>query len=240
MFDEEPVYVNKISPNDRRLLEEMTAVHDWSYDRFRHVIISLGILGEGVAVPGFNRPDLVHVRGIKPYVDSLARATAQNGSEYSQSILVDKHERCLVMGKIRKGDGKSVPIDTRAAPGKTGVQVFVGGIHTHPGAELAHGFSPTDYKSLLTDKRYQIGIMSYGQDQIMMALKTSATPNNQREETVAARLATIEADFLRSNRGVDFIRLIDFNKQVCAEFGLTLYMNGTNGGDLLKRIEVTT
>jgi hypothetical protein len=239
MFDGEPVYVNRISPADQRVLEEVTAAANWNYDRFRQVVISLGILGEGAAIPGFNRPESISVQGMKPYIDKLSQATGQSGVEYSQSILVDKREKGLVMGKITRGNGTSVAIDTRAAPGREGWQVFVGGIHTHPGVEAAHGLSPTDYRSLLTDKRYQAEIMTYGRDQIMMALKTSVTPNNLRAEVVATRLAIIEEDFLRRGSSLDFMRVIDFNKQVCAEFGLTMYTNGMSGGDLLRRVEVT-
>jgi hypothetical protein len=96
MFDSEQPYINRISEREQRLLEELTLPRAWDYGRFRQVLISLGCVGKGAAIPAINRPDSVHIQGMRPFVDRLSRLTKVNGVEYGQTVLVDREEKSLL------------------------------------------------------------------------------------------------------------------------------------------------
>ncbi len=73
-----------------------------------------------------------------------------------------------------------------------------------------------------------------------MAVKTSVTPNKLGIEAIKKHLAEVKRDFLDNPTGGSMeIRVVNFNKQVCMEFGLTLYLSDPRSGDLMERIDVT-
>ena len=129
-------------------------------------------------------------------------------------------------------------IDARGAPGRRGKQACVGIVHVHPKWGVDKWLSDTDYETFLTDDMVLMTLMTYGEGQMLMAIKTSATPNNLKKESVSSRLRGLTGDFINRGNGDGFSRVESLNKQVCTEFGLTLYFNN-RGGDLMNRIEVT-
>ena len=56
---------------------------------------------------------------------------------------------------------------------------------------------------------------------------------------IAKRINDIDADYHTNGVGSNQQRTVDFNKAVCVEMGLTLYMMDAKSRDLAKRVEVT-
>lgn len=120
---------------------------------------------------------------------------------------------------------------------------MVGSAHTHPTntfAETAHGMSGEDYTELLSDPSEQFALMAWGEgDFRMVVLKTSVTPNKMSQEDVKTRIKKLEDEFLHGKSGISMKDVVDFNKMMCLEFGLTMYLADAKSRDLYDRVDVT-
>ena len=82
-------------------------------------------------------------------------------------------------------------------------------------------------------------LMAFGEEYLMIVLKTSATPNNIDSKRVDKRIQDIEREFLNSGKNM-VTSVVDINKTVCTEFGLVMYLADDKSRDLLNRVEVTS
>lgn len=71
-------------------------------------------------------------------------------------------------------------------------------------------------------------------------LKTSVTPNNLSEDSINRRIHEAEQNFLERSPEHEIVKVVDFNKSVCTEFGLTMYMANKRSNDLFERVDVTS
>lgn len=123
--------------------------------------------------------------------------------------------------------------------------VAIGDVHTHPTHKRSyltgHGMSPEDYYSLTSQSQQQFAMISYGEFDRLLVLKTSTTPNNLSPASVRRRIDSVKRDFLKlSGDAVGTIKsMVDFNKAMCLEFGLVMYTANKESKDLFTRAEVT-
>jgi len=228
------------------VIEAVTSPKYWDYSDFEKATCVLTTFGPGVFVPAYNRPESIHLQGMRRTIDALDAKTDHTGKEHARSVLADVESRSLVYGRTTTGSAFRTRIDTARQPGREQYQRLVGSIHTHPltigeaGLEsVSHGFSNKDFTTFLTDLDQQFMIIRFGRNTLIM-LKTSATPNSLSEESVEAHVQSLTDEFISGNHPSTVLaQAITFNKAVCTEFGLTLYLATEKSKDLAQRIEVT-
>ncbi len=218
-----PIYKPSIiHPEDRKAIDAITGSKNWDYKRFKSTLIALGTVGNGEHVPAYNRPDSIHVQGWREFIDDLNHRSDTDNVEYSRGIFVDHSKQSLFFSdKIYKGNYKSARLILDSPPSRPS-STPIGSIHTHPGNEgSAFGFSDADYNVFLTDKRQLY---------------------NMPTENITKRVDSLKKEFFDFPRTFGMPaekRIMEFNKKVCVEFGLTLYKASPQDRDLLSRIEVT-
>lgn len=242
-MESKDIYVSRIHPEDVQVLDQLTQPKSWDFKQFRKVLIALGIVGNGQAIPAPNRPDTIHLQGLKQYTDDLLKRTKVNDREHAQVVFVDTDRKSLVMsGKITIGSATETRLDTTKELGREKFQRIIGSLHTHPvtgNSMAAHGLSGQDYRTFLNDPEQQMMMIAYGESTLMMVLKTSATPNNLSEEAVDGHMKSCEQDYLDASSEYPIQKIVDFNKGVCMELGLTMYLADQRSRDLFTRVEVT-
>jgi hypothetical protein len=241
---EDELYVNNIHPEDAKKIDDLTTPRNWDYEQFKIVLVALGTVGGGQAIPAKNRPNSIHLQNWRKHINDLVSRTRKNGREHARVVFVDKERHTLVFsGKITVGTATRTRLDMTSAPGRELYQAPIASIHSHPLDKrtlAAHGFSGQDYRTFLGDPRQQAMLITYGEKNVMMILKTSVTPNNMSEASINRRIANCEEEFLTSSKSHPLEKIVAFNKTVCMETGLTLYVADENSRDLFNRVSVTT
>ena len=220
----------------RSVMEELARPRAWTYERFRRVLIASAVLDEDI--PGAYTPDSVDLGKLARHAQDLTAKAAIDGNEWCRVFLVDVESRALLQGKTTKGNRRSVLPDWSGQPGREPMQRRSFCIHTHPMAmqTVTQGFSEGDYEGFLWDRQQRVIIMVSG-DSTMMVLQTSATPRVSSPKGIDQRLDMIEREARRgagTPGSADCV--IDFNKEVCVQFGLCLYIGGEDGR--MKRVRV--
>lgn len=170
-------------------------------------------------------------------VDDLRKRTEKTGREHGEPVFVDVERESLVFGRITMGTNEHTRVDATPQPGRELLQRIIATMHAHPKVEVAHGLSTQDYLQLLSYERLQAEMLVFDENMIMV-LKTSVTPNNDINVNLEHKLQDLDSDYFRS--GISpVVSLIDFNKAVCSEFGLVMYMGNASSGGILTRVEVT-
>jgi hypothetical protein len=241
---EEPIYIKGLHQEDEKVLEQITAPKNWGYERFKQVMVALASVHPGVSVPAPNRPESIHVQNIRKHIDDLTDKTVATGHEHSRVIFGDKEQNAFVLGKVVEGTDRTVGLDTTPQQGKETQQRMIASIHTHPTnvqGGMAHGFSDGDYNDFLTNPKEQAMFITFGKDNILMALKTSVTPNNLTRERIKQQVKETYDDVMAANPNKAInMKFVDFNKAVCMELGLTLYRANAQSKDLMERVNVTS
>lgn len=239
--DGEPIYVGRVHPKDKQVIDRITQSRNWDYRQFRQAVVALATVGQ--YIPAYNRPDSIHIQGLRPCIDELKAMTADKGKETARTVFADTQKKSLVVsGRTTVGSEHSVRLDVTPQKGRERYQKRALSVHVHPVGGVigeGQGLSGQDYKTLLTDSEQQGMIMVFG-DSVFIPMKTSVTPNNPNRESVERQVEEIKEDYLDNDKSRPHIdRLVAFNKAVCSEFGLTLYMATPETKDLANRVEVT-
>jgi len=221
----------------------MTGSRAWDSDIFSKVMVALAKLKEGNYIPSTNRPDSVHLQNLMRIMNDLLRRTEETKKEHARIILADTQAEKLVAGKLLIGDENSVTIMEEKQPGREKMQKVIGTMHTHPGGEraLVYGLSDGDYKGFMRDKHHQVMLISYGdlkERYAIMVMKTSVTPNNISPENIKRRIEECNKEFLKNLEVWDIHKFVNFNKAICLEFGLTMYLATPKTRDLFERVNV--
>jgi hypothetical protein len=228
-------------PRERRL-EDLSSNLVWGWWRFRQVLITLVMLGPGYYIPARHRPNFVYLDGLQDTFSKLRSLSRQReGRETGCAVLVDRRWECLVIsGKTSVGTQTRTPIILTPQPGRENVQVPILTIHVHPDLELASGLSDIDYVSFLVDP-LQIAMIMLWKGGVLFTLKTSATATNIEQVSAKRRIDNL----VKKNLEQPWSALnwqnamLSFNKEVCLEFGLTLYEAPAPSSTVARRIEVT-
>ena len=233
-----PYRPRQIHPRDQQILDELTRPRIWNWQRFRQVLIDLSILGPGNYVPSPNRPESISLQGLGQTVAELQSLSEAKGRETSKVVFGDRERKALVVsGKTAIGSESQVVLAIETEVGREKVQQRAVTIHTHPIVDTANGLSDVDYLTFISDPEQIAMIMAY-EGGIIMALKTTVTPNAMRQEDVSRRLADIRHDYFDQSGSSPLLKVVELNKAICAEFGLTLY-TAPKGSDTVRRVEVT-
>jgi hypothetical protein len=241
--EQKPIYLNDTHPENLKVLDKLTEPRNWNYEDFKQVITSLALTRQ--YVPARNRPDSIHIQGLRPCLDNLFDLAKKHGVEIAQPIFSDIEKRDFTLGRTTKGVGNdskhSVRLDTRRQPGREFKQRLSLSAHIHPegteGLGNGLGLSDQDFLILLSDPN-QIGMIMRVGKTLFMALKTSVTPNNMKAKSVERQIQQAKTDYIDRNTKTDLERLTDFNKAVCAEFGMVLFMATEQSRDLMERVNV--
>lgn len=144
-------------------------------------------------------------------------------------------------GKTSIGKETSVRLNVSAQPGREQYQRILGSIHIHSGHKYLteHGFSDADYKVFLTDPKFQFMIIGYGETGLLMVMKTSVTPDRLPKQSIERRIDDLTNEFIRNEDQASILSIVNFNKAVCTEMGLTMYIANEKNKDVLSRVEVT-
>lgn len=232
------LYARSMHPEDAETLDLMTQPKSWDYHKFSEVMVALGIVGEGNFIPARNAPESVHLQGWREFINDLQNKTRTTGKEYARTILSDFERKKLVMGKITSGTEGSVMIDVSKQPGREKFQRRIATLHTHPLELTAHGLSDQDYRAFLSDAEQQAMLIAYGEGCLIMIMKTSVTSANLSRNTLEKIIKDCEADFLRRESSSIFESMIEFNREMCIELGLTMYMATKESRDLFERVKL--
>lgn len=237
------IYLSRINPDDARVIDQLTQSRRWDYAQFRQVLIALGVVGNGYSIPASNRPDSIHLQGWRQDLDDIVQRTGSIHKEHGKTVFVDTQKKSLIMGLLIIGDERQILLDPMPQPGREGVQKAIALLHTHTGVGdnlfMANGFSDADYVALISNPELQALLVGFGDRNLMMALKTSVTPNNLSQESIERRVRSTREDFIDESKNHPLVAVAEFNKAVCSEFGLVLYKADAQQRDLLTRVEVT-
>lgn len=230
----------------QRLIEGLIRTDRWSYQDFKKILIALSIIGPGHFVPAHLRPESIIFDGLRLFIDELVTETANDpGSESARMIFADIDRRTLMLGKKTHGridQGQLMRLDKTPQPSRASFQRRAASIHTHPeipqSVDIKHGLSDIDYLTFLADTEQIAMFMAWGGN-VLIALKTSGTPNNLSTKSLRRRISSVKEDYLDVPGKLPFVRITDFNKAVCTELGLTLYKTEKPGLSVASRVPVT-
>lgn len=234
-------------PDDRRMLDTLTEPKSWNSANFHQILVSIGTLGNGVSIPAHNRPDSIHLQEWRDVIENLSERSKSEGKEFGRVLFVDTRNQKLIFSRVSVGDESKININS-TPPDLSRARDFVviGDVHTHPthkGSYLTgHGMSPEDYYSLTSEPQQQFAMLSYGEFDRLLVLKTSATPNSLSPASIRKRISLAEKDFLKFEGGpIGSIKsVVDFNKAMCLEFALVMYIANKESADLFTRVDVTS
>lgn len=243
--DDAEIYVGNIHPDDKKIIETVTSSRNWDYQQFKLNLTLLAAVKQ--YIPAHNRPESIHLQGLRPSIEDLKSRTKATGKEYARVIFADPESQQnprLILGKTTEGSSTQVRLDfTKPADVPKAKSVLT--VHVHPldSRPMANalGASEADFKNLLADPDQQGMLIEWG-DYDFLILKTSATPNRLEPNSIEKRLKEAREDFLDSNgTSKAFIeRARDFNKAVCSEFGMVLYIASPENRDLATRQSVVS
>ncbi len=233
---------NKASQTDSReraLLESLTAKKNWESKDFTAIMVALARFGEHAQIPAFNRPDTIDLGSWEQGLAKLWQETVASGHEHGRVVFADLVRQSLILGRVAAGNDKAIVLRVEPQPGREAVQHPIGTIHTHPDtpAGIAKVFSAQDYYSFLSHAPERAMLVAYGPHHALLVLKTSVTPAIP-QASIVGRVQETYRDFVLLHR--DPMRaVIEFNKMLCVEFGLTLYRRSQAGDGIFRRVEVT-
>lgn len=218
--------------------EQLTASKNWDFQQFTRVIVALSTIDQ--YMPGSRAPQSIHIQGFRKKLDRLYELSDEAGLEHAQPILTDLDTRKFVYGRITRGSKHRVRLDLKKQEGREHLQRRVLSMHIHPKGEgLGNGLglSGADFITLLSDPE-QIGMMMRVIDTIFLVLKTNVTPNNLGKGAVEKMIKQISEDYLVNSGKIGLLRLVDFNRAVCMESGMVLFMATKQSRDLMERVKV--
>jgi hypothetical protein len=247
-YEPQPQFTSTLPDQETRLKDEvirnelrgLTEKSVWNWENFRSILICQGRIGEGCYIPAAHRPDYVYLDGFLPTVKELRELSAQrDGRETSRVALVDRERKSLVIsGKTMVGSPTRVNMYLGSEPGREASQTPILTIHVHPDTGGEIGLSDQDYLSFLTDTR-QVLMMICFRGGILFSMKTSSSPKIISSDTAMKWVSDVlnEMMTLRSNLHLPGM-ILAFNKEICLEFGMTLYQALEPSENVAYRIDV--
>lgn len=233
----------ELSSSEMIAVEEATKPpRKWSFAKLVNAFTTLAMINDRKNInyiPLHNRPDVLELTPLSQTMDKLRNYTKKESMETGMAYFIDPLKGEIVPGDQSFGTEKSVRLDWTWPYGKINLKRCFS-IHTHPGDEknFAHGFSEGDYEDFIREKSEMMKIIIWG-DWTLVVLKTSGTPNTMDVGRIKERVDQISREvFVDPKETVK--SLVEFNKLVCLEFGLTLYIAKPKDNYVAKRVNVTS
>ncbi len=237
MLEENSIYFNSIQGEHQKTLENLTQSKNWDSAQFNKIIVTLGLIGNGQSIPARFRPESINLQVYRKYFEDLLERTKKEEKEHARAIFIDREKQSVIISGVSVGIEGNSCIDDSPQPGREKFQSLIGSIHSHTMDITAHSFSDGDLGVFLSDKRQQFMIMVYGESMRLIVLKTSVTPNNMSIESLKRRISEATKDSFSTGKVV-MEQVVDFDKIICAEFGLVFYMATKSSDDFFKKINV--
>jgi len=238
------IYPNQLVPHSRedseKRIQQYSESSIWKWQEFTEILTNLVYIAENKYIPAANIPKIIYIDGLIPIITNLIRISkGHNKVEISRSIFVDRERFCLIQsGRTKIGQDTSVNPDFTTEMGRDYYQTPIITIHIHPLLQGSFHFSYVDYISFLSVPKIFVMIVSNSED-IMMAIKTSATPTNTDPESIKKHIISTKDDISRiwNRLGIPQYEL-NLNKTICMEFGLILYKSIKGNTNIMKHINV--
>ncbi|HBI17181.1 MAG TPA: hypothetical protein DDY52_03470 [Candidatus Moranbacteria bacterium] len=219
-----------INPKDEEIFREILKPKNWDFKMFKSALIVSGKLN---AYP-FNTPDSIHLGALRRSIDVIKEKTLKTGNEYSKGFFVDLTENKLIGGKTTEGDDHSCYANWDKPENDHELKHSIL-LHSHPTVYAGVHLSPRDYITFLNDPEL-VSMMMTCSGTELMALKTFQTPNNFNQNSLEKSINALLAEFLGKNPKIpDIIR---YQKAVCLENALSLYIATSSNKDLAKKVDL--
>lgn len=220
----------QVSSNDEKNFRDMLKPRNWDFDRFKKVLIS----SSKIKTYPYETPESIHLGALRKSIDDIKKRTSETGKEHGRGFFVDLVENKLIGGKITQGDSHSCYINWDK-PNTPNRLKRVISLHSHPQSFSGIHLSPEDYISFLNDPELISMIMTCGNTELI-TLKSSQTPNNYNSKDLERLMADNSREFLSS--GIKINNLIEFQKAICLENALSLYIATETNRDLSTKVNL--
>lgn len=221
------------------LRQKLEGKTEWPYQTFRSVLIYLGLTGGHV--PASVTPKEIDLDKIGQTMKGMMTATNADGNERAVNYDAGQTTAKLFETPIRIGGKDNVnlyiPPDLKVDPKQKKVLVA----HSHPsGVEgtIAETLAGTDMSGFL--KRENVAEAVIFGESILMAIKTTVTPDNRNPENIDKTIHDTEQE-LRQQRSLSKLSKIsygaNFSKWLAIQFGLSLYFGKI--GQPLKKVDLS-
>ena len=234
------MYRGSIAPEVSVLLDEITKPpHDWSFQKFKNSLVAMAVVSteERHYLPARNRPESIDIKPLRKYIDEIRRLTNESGREFGRVFFVDTENQQFIAGKKSEGTERQVLMDW-SKPGDNQNLRRLFSVHGHPSGPraLAHGMSGADYSNFITNRSEMFKVIVWD-DYTMLALKTSVTPNGLLPKRVDEKIEELNKEVFGDWQN-PVSKIVDFNRLVCLEFGMMLYLADKSNKDVVKRVNV--
>jgi len=231
MFNPETIYHKRaVGTDNEKIFRDILTPKNWDFQRFKKVLFIASLLE---TYPYFT-PESIHFGALRKIIDSIKKPTIEDGNERHRGCFINIKKEELLAGKISLGNNESC-IPNWDKPRDDGLYKRAIDIHSHPNSWHGVHFSGQDYLGFLSDKELISQIVSCGNVELM-ALKSASTPDNQDGKTLERKIDGLEKEFLGRNLSMD--DLIKFQKMLCIENGLSLYIASEANRDLAEKVNL--
>lgn len=205
----------------------------WSYLDFERNVLD----SAREALNGRNLPDAIDYScsRIANEIGILDALTAEQGVEFGMPIF--SREDTFVFGeRVTEKEINSVLLDKYSPLIKQEEDPILY-FHSHIREKGGRGFSPEDFGVLILKDSLK-GIFLIVDGCVFCVLKNSFSICDIDNSSLRQRLNLFRTEFEDQFR-IDFVQAVfDFNRGVCLEFGLAMYMSSSGVKDRLVRIPV--
>lgn len=220
----------QIHPENEKEFRDILRPKNWDFEMFKQALIISGKLN---AYP-FITPESIHLGALRKSIDAIKEKTYKTGNEYSKGFFVDITENKLIGGRTTEGNSHSCTVNWDKPKNDHKLKRSIL-LHSHPYDFSGIHLSPTDYITFLNDPELISMMMTCG-DTELMAIKTSQTPNNFNQEKLRKSINNLSDEFLGKKPNMQDI--IRYQKAVCLENALSLYIATSSNKDLAKKVDL--
>jgi len=221
----------KLHKDDEQIFREMLKPRHWDFGKFKEVLVTSSIL----ETYPYNTPESIHFGKLRKFVDDLKKKTSETNKEHARGCFVNLKEKKLTFGKTTRGDEHSGRINWDTPESSASNYKRTMSFHTHPTIYSGLHLSPTDYVTFLNDPE-QVCMLINCADTELLVLKSSRTPDAFNLQALQKEVESNTKEFLpQDSKLQDIIR---FNKAVCIDNALSLYMATSKNRDLAEKVDL--
>ena len=219
-----------INPNDEEIFREILKPKNWDFGMFKNALIA----ASKIETYPFTTPDSIHLGALRKFIDDIKKRTLETGNEHGKGFFVDLKDNKLISGKTTQGDENSCQINWEKPDNDHKLKKVIS-LHSHPMDSLSIHLSPDDYTYFLGNSELISMIMTCA-DTELLVLKSSRTPANFDQEKLKKSIGNLSEEFLGRNPKMEDI--IRYQKAVCLENALSLYIATSSNKDLAKKVDL--
>lgn len=211
-------------------LQELAKQKHWDREEFKQVLIESGVARKYPE----NTAQTIDIGAFRDFLDDINKKSKITNNEHGRGCFADTTSKKLIFGKVTEGNHESCNINWDKPVLCINNLRRSLSCHSHPKASNV-SFSVQDYKHLLLDNELLAEIMTCGEVELII-MKTSVTPSICRKEALDKKLDVIFREFLSGTFTQQ--EIVRFNKAVCIENGLSLFMVGSLDRNIASKIDL--